>query len=84
MSDIQDLILEHYNIQAAIHMGQTSSWRWVLPKSTYDRLVDAARREAEANGQRWHDEAASGLPATLLGMPIRVDEHATTTMLELR
>lgn len=84
MTDIQDLILQHYNIQAAIQRGQTSSWRWVLPKPTYDRLVEATRREAEASGHEWPGELASDLPVTLLGMPIRVDEHATTTMIELR
>lgn len=83
MTDLTDLIRQHYEIQDALKRAQHHRFRWVLPKAVHDQFVAQARRQAEANGIEWPQDLPHSPPETLLGMPLRVDEHATTTMLEL-
>ena len=76
---------------AALRHRLSGRFRWVMDQARYDRLAAEAKT---ANPRAWM-EAPSVLrlamqpeppevPAYMFGIPIRIDEHATNLMLELR
>lgn len=77
-SDLLELIQRHSTMFNALHTRSTHKFRWVMPPAIFDYM----RAHTD---QTWSVELPRSYeaPWTMFGMPIRVDEHASTTMLEL-
>jgi hypothetical protein len=68
-----------------VKMGASDRLQWVMPQGMYDQLA-AENRVKEPPGRFWplDEPPAEPLPATLFGVPIRIDDHAPDIMLEMR